>query len=159
MVLQQVWELGHPSARLVLRDRVVGVVLRRVREHDSEGEGVAMTDRAVIRQQILGEIHRERERQISRYGLNEDITDGTGPEVLWLGHTHAYLSALPAHKIEQAFRREYDRHETPTWMHLVREEVAEAFMEADPVRLEEELIQVAALCVSWVESLRARTLS
>jgi hypothetical protein len=35
----------------------------------------------------------------------------------------------------------------------VREEVAEAFQEADGPALVDELIQVAALCVSWVERL------
>ena len=44
-------------------------------------------------------------------------------------------------------------------MHLVREEVAEAFAESDPARLREELIQVAALAVSWVEKIDARTFS
>jgi hypothetical protein len=106
--------------------------------------------------EVLGMVMREREQQVARYGHNQDLENGTGPEVLWLGNTHAYLSALPAERIELALRKEYERHEQPTWMHLVREEIAEAFKEDDPTRLEEELIQVAALCVSWVEKLRIR---
>jgi hypothetical protein len=106
--------------------------------------------------EVLGLVMREREHQVDRYGTNQDLKDGTGPDVLWLGNTHAYLSALPAESIELVLRREYERHDQPTWMHLVREEIAEAFKESDPERLEEELIQVAALCVSWVEKLRIR---
>jgi hypothetical protein len=106
--------------------------------------------------EVLGMVMHERERQVDRYGHNQDLENGTGPDVLWLGNTHAYLTSLPAESIELALRKEYERHDRPTWMHLVREEIAEAFKESDPERLEEELIQVAALCVSWVEKLRIR---
>ena len=41
-------------------------------------------------------------------------------------------------------------------MHLLREEIAEVFVESDADRLREELIQVAALAVSWVEKIDAR---
>jgi hypothetical protein len=42
---------------------------------------------------------------------------------------------------------------------LVREEVAEVFQETDPVKLREELVQVAALAVSWIEKIDARQLA
>jgi hypothetical protein len=41
-------------------------------------------------------------------------------------------------------------------MHLLREELAEVFQETAPDRLEAELVQLGALCVSWVEKLRRR---
>lgn len=106
---------------------------------------------------VLGEVFEERVLQEKRYGdVNDMLEDGTGEWVEWLkpySHNHAQ-------EIEGFFRDDYEayqmQHGKPTWMHLVREEVAEAFQESDPERLAEELIQVAALCVSWVERIRAR---
>lgn len=43
-----------------------------------------------------------------------------------------------------------------TWRDILAEEVAEAFAEAEPFRLREELIQVAAVAVRWVEDLDRR---
>lgn len=40
-----------------------------------------------------------------------------------------------------------------TWAHILLEEVAEAVEETDPQRIREELVQVAAVCVAWVEDL------
>jgi hypothetical protein len=109
---------------------------------------------------VLARVLAERHRQVERYGLNDECPDGTGPGVRWLLGTAAYLDICDASEIEQVFRREYERfeqaHGVPTWTRLVREEVAEAFKESDPARLAEELVQVAALCVSWVEALGRR---
>lgn len=96
----------------------------------------------------------ERAAQEARYGKeNELIVDGTGPATRWL---LPYTSDT-AFVIQKELRRDYEEFEDetgkPTWVHLVREEVAEAFLETDPDRLAEELVQVAALCVSWVERL------
>ena len=105
---------------------------------------------------VLDEVRAERARQFARYGTNEVQEDGTGPRVRWL---HP-LSSLRAEFVEEGFRTDYAETERNggqvTWMHLVREEVAEAFAETDPQRLREELLQVAALCVSWVEKIDAR---
>jgi hypothetical protein len=109
---------------------------------------------------VLEKVAAERERQFARYGTNEQLEDGTGPDVKWLAVFPGAvppLTASPATRIERLLRNEYLLHEAtadnglPTWMHLVREEIAEAFQEDDPARLVEELIQVAALCVSWIE--------
>lgn len=108
---------------------------------------------------VLEEIMDERRRQVARYGHNEQLEDGTGPDVDWLWPFTA-LQPVPATDVERGFRRAYERHEkkhgAPTWRHLVLEEVAESFQESDPLTLESELVQVAALCCSWVEKLRAR---
>ena len=104
---------------------------------------------------VLDDIRAERARQFAQYGTNEDLQDGTGEP--WL----APLSMEDAAHIEQALRFDYEVYEKTrgkiTWMHLVREEVTEAFAEMDPERLREEVIQLAALCVSWVEKMDART--
>jgi hypothetical protein len=106
--------------------------------------------------QVLENVFSERLRQHERYGDNAENYDGTGPETRWL---RPYTN-VPAKDIEADLRHEYVAFEeetgAPTWLHLVLEEFAEAAMEEDPTRLEEELTQVAALCVSWVEQIRLR---
>ncbi len=103
---------------------------------------------------VLLEVERERKRQFQQYGTNEDLEDGTGGAWAWP------VSEATANVLEERFRVDYDKHEArngrPTWMHLVREEVAEAFQETTAERLREELIQVAALCVSWIEKIDTR---
>jgi hypothetical protein len=105
--------------------------------------------------EVLWAVRDERARQYARYGTNEDQADGTGEN--WLGAVGVELEAW---EIEAEFRAEYEFTESQgqpvTWLQLVREEVAEAFCEKDPGRLEAELVQVAALCVSWIEKLRER---
>ena len=105
---------------------------------------------------VLADVRAHRAEQRARYGDNADLLDGTGPDVRWLDTFPSFSSRSTAELIEVRLRQEYDSQPKPDWMRLVREEVAEAFMESDPVRLREELVQVAALCVSWMETLDAR---
>lgn len=94
----------------------------------------------------LLEVWAEIQRQQARYGADNEVAlDGTGPDVHW-------LPAVPlgATEIELVLRRDYEsRTGSITWMHLVREEIAEAFKESEPTRLREELVQVAGLAVNW----------
>lgn len=105
---------------------------------------------------VLSDVRAERARQFAQYGSNSDLLDGTGPQVEWLGN----LSEVPADAIERGLREAYESHErefgAPTFRHLVLEEIAEAFQENNPVRLRAELLQVAALAVSWIEKIDAR---
>lgn len=107
---------------------------------------------------VLGDIAMERHRQIKRYGLNRENPDGTGPRTAWL----LPLAPESAAEIQKVFRQDYEDWEEEggngpvTWVHLIREEIAEAFQETDPDRLRAELIQVAALCVSWIQNLDHR---
>ena len=105
---------------------------------------------------VLSEVRDERGAQFSRYGTNETLLDGTGKASRWL----APVSDTSAVSVERLFRENYESFEdaygSPTWMHLLREEIAEVFVESDTDRLREELIQVAALAVSWVEKIDAR---
>jgi hypothetical protein len=104
---------------------------------------------------VLALVREERVRQLERYG-QQDLDDGTGPLAQWA----VPVSLEPAKVLEGRLREAYEKweatHGAPTWRHLVVEEVAEALQETDPARLAEELTQVAALCVSWVEALRSR---
>ena len=111
---------------------------------------------------VLDDVRAERARQFARYGTNEDIEDGTGPGVEWIGNIRdKYGDLFDASDLQVHFRDAYEKHEKehgkPTWLHLVLEEVAEAFQEASPTRLREELVQVAGLAVSWIEKIDART--
>lgn len=111
---------------------------------------------------VLEAVFQERTRQVALYGHNEDLEDGTGPDVPWLGQEFDPSDLITATEIEHFFREDYDQNLQPTWLRLVREELAEAFKEdpaLDNTKLDEELIQVAALCVSWVEKRRKRRLT
>lgn len=104
---------------------------------------------------VLEKVFDHRVEQVERYGHNDDKPDGTGPQVPWLNG----VSNLHAADIEAFLRVDYEDAGGDggvTWMHLVREELAESFAESDPDRLEEELVQVAALCVSWIETIQKR---
>lgn len=107
-------------------------------------------------ERVLDLVRLERARQYALHGTNDGLADGTGPKSTWLSPS-SYVDATLA---ERRFRLDYEqqerRHGAVTWMHLVREEVAEAFQESDQERLAEELTQVAALCVSWVEKILGR---
>lgn len=125
------------------------------RPRPEEGRDLWLQDTVNVLQEVL----EERSRQVERYGLNADLADGTGPTTRWVPKGTGPDGPTAA-ELERIFRQEYEQYEEengqPTFMHLVREEVAEAFQEEDPERLAEELVQVAALCVSWVALIRGR---
>lgn len=90
---------------------------------------------------ILQDIARERGRQLQKWG-EQNHPDGTGdPE-----RVRAMLVAKQKENL--AFNTG-----NGTWLHIMEEEVAEAFAETDQKRLREELIQVAAVAVSWIEAI------
>lgn len=99
----------------------------------------------------MGLILTERQRQIKQYGLNEDLKLGFGPGWLWP------FSGHDATTIERRFRGDYESYESqtgePTWMHLIREEIAELFASTSTGEAITEASQVAALCVSLIEHL------
>lgn len=131
------------------------VIMAAVREEAAAQARRHAWEREMGTAKVLQDVAAERSRQVERYGLNATTPDGTGPKTAWLG---PYTSD-PAADIEQRLRDDYLDYaeDAPvTWVHLVREEVAEAFAEPDPAKLRAELVQVAALCVSWCERLDAR---
>ena len=113
-----------------------------------------MTD--AVRDRVLDLIRQERIRQIDKYGRNEDLMLGFGSSVSaypWL----APYSGDDSSEVEFNLRRDYEayeaKHGKPTWMHLIREEVAELFDTRIYQHTLEEAVQVAALCVSLCEQL------
>lgn len=107
--------------------------------------------------QVLERVFEERKRQMAKHGgAMGTLPDGTGPDVEWLQP----VTSLQAKSVQEEFRQEYERHrvraddpeEQLTRMHLVREELAEAFeLEGDDPDFVDEILQVAALCVQWAE--------
>ena len=104
---------------------------------------------------VLVDVGMERARQYKLHGANLKNHSGTGPDVPW---AEPLFSAMGATTLEFYLREAYNakqgRGEIVTWLDILLEEFSEAAMERDPKRLDEELIQVAAVCVSWVEKLR-----
>jgi hypothetical protein len=108
--------------------------------------------------QVLEMVFEERVAQMKKHGdAMAALPDGTGPDVTWLEP----LSNVEATEIQEDFRDDYEdrradteggRYEQLTKMHLVREELAEAFeLSGNDPRFVDEILQVAALCVQWVE--------
>lgn len=109
-----------------------------------------------LREQILHAIREERTRQIKQYGTNDDLLLGFGSSVSRYPWLLPYSDA-DSGRIEAAFRADYEQYENshgkPTWMHLIREEVAELFAAHHVHDAVAEALQVAALCVSLAEHL------
>ena len=92
---------------------------------------------------VLFDVRVERLRQNKKWG-EQNHPDGTGE--LW-GHR----ASVARSACQQAHEGGYN-----TWLHILREEVMEAFACADPQDLRKELIQVAAVAVAWVEAIDRR---
>lgn len=104
--------------------------------------------------EVLRDVAQERLRQFEKHGdAMSHLPDGTGPLEKWLYPVSDRIAAL----VESDFREDYEKKPDGqlTRMHLIREEIAEAFeLESDNPDFQEEILQVAALCVQWVEILR-----
>lgn len=107
-----------------------------------------------VRERVLNAVREERVHQIEQYGSNDDLPLGFGSSVSAYPWLLPYSDAA-SDKIEAAFRADYEIHEKETgrttWMHLIREEVAELFDAPDASSAIAEAVQVAALCVSLCE--------
>ena len=104
---------------------------------------------------VLERVFGERVRQRSLHGeAMKDLPDGVGPDESWTAPL-AGEWILDAEAVQRVFRQDYEEASQRgelTRMHIVREEISEAF-ECDPDSPEfvEEILQVAALCVQWAE--------
>jgi hypothetical protein len=79
---------------------------------------------------------------------------------LWGEQNHPDGTALPGdNELAEDAKRLADMFANSghlTWRDILQEEVREAFAESDPVTLREELVQVAAVAVSWVNAIDRR---
>lgn len=94
---------------------------------------------------ILGDIDHERDRQDAKFGPVHNLPDGTSRQD-W-GVIEAAAKAI----CDAA-----SRDGKVTWRDILMEEVAEAFAADDPQHLREELVQVAAVAVKWIEAIDRR---
>jgi hypothetical protein len=93
---------------------------------------------------ILGEINAERFRQIAKFG-EQHREDGTDPDFR--------NSADRAREACEIFQ---GRSGDAPWRLVLTEEFFEALAETDPGALRTELVQVAAVCVAWIEDIDSR---
>lgn len=78
-------------------------------------------------------------------GTGTNWIDQIRPAYGWEGLEAVHAAHLARHECKRATRT--DR---LTWLHVLRENVAESFAETDPAALRAELVQVAAVAVRWV---------
>lgn len=93
---------------------------------------------------VLSDVIAERQRQHARWG-RQSHPDGTGG-----------LAAVQQREAAQRYCDELSVAGLLTWRAILEEEVAEAIAEVDHDRLREELVQVAAVAVQWIEALDRR---
>lgn len=95
------------------------------------------------RETVLVDIHDERERQDAKWGVarQDHLKNGTGGEYRASARLYQKLCDLATARGHVTFSD------------ILLEEVYEALAEEDPTALRKELIQVAAVCVKWVEKL------
>lgn len=93
---------------------------------------------------VLHAVYQERRRQEERWGVQHH-PDATG----------LIDDDVRAERIK-ALNDFYDAEGNITWRDILLEEVYEAFAETDLDKLREELIQVAAVAVAWIEDIDGR---
>lgn len=102
---------------------------------------------------VLLSIWRERVAQCLKWGCVQSVPSGTGPDTYWGRYgTHLEEDARRCLDGQGSRFGDPDAMRT-TFAAILMEEVGEALQESDPQRLEEELVQVAAVCAKWVEQL------
>lgn len=92
---------------------------------------------------VLNDVWTERRRQDAKWG-EQNHPDGTSE--MW--QPEADLMRRECEEAAQGGQL--------SWKHILLEEVAEAIAEEDVTKLREELIQVAAVAVAWVEAIDRR---
>jgi hypothetical protein len=103
----------------------------------------------VGQQLVIEHVISERDSQDEKWGPAPqsflDRLDGT-----------AYPDSAEIADMARELTEEAAREGTLSWSAILLEEVYEAMAESDPDKLYAELIQVAAVAVSWAETIKAR---
>lgn len=99
---------------------------------------------------VLNEVALERIRQEALWG-EQNHPDGTGPDVIWLDVLVSPMSHMAA---EARYRcQSRARRGKLTYLDILAEEFFEAAEAPEPAHLRDELVQVAAVAVAWIEKL------
>lgn len=105
---------------------------------------------------VLVEVGDERRRQEAKWG-QQNHRDGTGPDVLDVGDASELMSHIEAeHGVAEWARDRCERLHAMglgTYEQILTEEWAEAIECDDPAELRDELVQVAAVAVAWIEKI------
>lgn len=106
---------------------------------------------------IVGEVLGECQSQLETWGL-QNHPDGTGPlkpsPMIW-----GKLADLNNSDFANAARKRTENDFSTgkgSWEHILTEEVFEAYAEDDEEALRAELVQVAAVAVSWINAIDRR---
>ncbi len=112
---------------------------------------------------VLDEVRNERVRQVRKHGHQHHLPSGTGAagelmrELLEAAGNDGVLDNERLAELAKARCKAASENEggdgSITFEHILTEEFFEALAEDDPGRLYEELIQVAAVAVQWLEKL------
>lgn len=89
----------------------------------------------------------EMQKQNDRFG-EQNHKDGTCPKAYYRNLTDC-----------RYFNQEAVKRNDLSWKLILEEEVLEAFCETDPQRLQEELVQIAAVAMQWCEAIKRRKAS
>lgn len=98
--------------------------------------------------EVLDEVEAERIRQDAKWG-EQNHENGTG--TLSDGAPHSEVIDIMKHTKKRCDEAAAEK--TLTWEHILTEEYFEAMAETDPKLLRAELVQVAAVAVSWIEAI------
>jgi hypothetical protein len=112
---------------------------------------------------ILADIIDERKRQYATFGDQGDLTDYPVDLLEVWGYSER-LDSLPSADVARRWCDDADREGHLSWSHILTEEFAEVVDEADvsalgrgSSALRTELVQLAAVCVAWIEAIDSRT--
>lgn len=103
---------------------------------------------------VIDEVVAERVRQDAKWG-EQNHPDGVGPN-----SPRHQLSSITNSRYAGYRRSECQRMFAAgvgTWMDILEEEVAEAYAAPTVDELRDELIQVAAVAVAWIEAIDRRS--
>ena len=107
--------------------------------------------------EILEEVFGECKGQLDKWGL-QNHKDGTGPlrpsPMIWGDLADVNYGEFANAAIKRT-ERDFDRGQG-SWEHILTEEVFEAYAEEDEDALRAELVQVAAVAVSWINAIDRR---
>lgn len=94
---------------------------------------------------VLEEVAAERERQIRKWGRQDHLESGSGGS-----HNRTRANIAKAEYDDMVAYGELQ------WIHILTEEFWEALAEPEGPELRQELIQVAAVAIAWVEAIDRR---
>lgn len=143
--------IGALQAELV-RAKELQVGAERQAGHFLAQREEALRGLPYLRRAVLEALSKERARQEAKFP-GQTCPDGTGHRDE--REAGGIISAKSARSLcDQAFSDGGG-----SWAHILIEEVAEALEETAPGPLRKELVEVAAVCLRWIDSIDGRSVS